>query len=62
MTILLPQLWLPADIVGLIMIANVFVVNAETGLAMIIRSAELEEFSHVLEDENLTLPSKEAKA
>ena len=44
------------------MIANVFVVNAETGLAMIIRSAELEEFSHVLEDENLTLPSKEAKA
>ena len=61
-SILLSQLWLPADIVGLIMIANVFVVNAETGLAMIIRSAELEEFSHVLEDENLTLPSKEAKA
>ena len=52
-SILLTQLGLPEDIVGLLMIANVFVANAETGLSMIIRSAELEEFSHVIEDRKL---------
>lgn len=47
-TILLGQLGMPTDVVGLLMVANVFIVNAQTGLAMVIRSAELEEFSHVI--------------
>ena len=47
-TIMLGQLGMPTDIVGLLMVANVFIVNAETGLAMIIRSTELEEFSRVI--------------
>ena len=58
-SILLAQLGLPEDIVGLLMIANVFVANAETGLAMIIRSTELEEFSHVVEDEKLAMNPEE---
>ena len=53
-TILLGQLGMPTDVVGLLMIANVFVVNAETGLAMIIRSTELEEFSHVIKTHSST--------
>ena len=48
-TILMGQLGMSSEIVGLLMVANVFVVNALTGLAMVIRSAELEEFSHVIE-------------
>ena len=46
--ILLGQLGMPADVVGYLMVANIFVINAETGLAMIIRSAELEEFSYII--------------
>ena len=49
--ILLGQLGMSTDIVGLLMVSNVFVVNAMTGLAMIIRTTELEEFSDALEDE-----------
>ena len=52
-TIMLSQLGMPTDVVGLLMIANVFVVNAETGLAMIIRSAELEEFSHIIDTKKM---------
>lgn len=52
-TILLSQLGLPTDIVGLLMVANVFLVNAMTGAAMVIRLAEMEEFSHVIEEKNL---------
>lgn len=47
-SILLGQLGMPSDVVGLLMVANVFVVNAETGLGMIIRSSELEDFSHAV--------------
>ena len=47
--ILLNQLGMSTDIVGLLMVSNVFVVNAMTGLAMLIRSTELEEFSHIVE-------------
>jgi len=43
------QLVLPTDVVGLLMVDNVFIVNIQTGLAMVIRSAELEEFSHIVE-------------
>ncbi|MBQ9828401.1 MAG: cation:dicarboxylase symporter family transporter, partial [Lachnospiraceae bacterium] len=50
-TILLGQLGMPADVVGLLMVANVFIVNVQTGLAMVIRSAELEEFSHIIGSE-----------
>ena len=54
-TLLLGQMGMPTDIVGLLMIANVFIVNAMTGLAMIIRSTELEEFSHVMKtDKSVT--------
>lgn len=49
--ILLGQLGMSTDIVGLLMVSNVFIVNAMTGLAMIIRTTELEEFSDALEDE-----------
>lgn len=47
-TILMGQLGMPEEVVGLLMVANVFVVNALTGLAMVIRSAELEDFSHTI--------------
>lgn len=46
-TLLLGQLGMSTDVVGLLMVANVFVVNAMTGLATMIRSVELEKFSHV---------------
>jgi hypothetical protein len=39
---------MPTDVVGLLMVANVFIVNIQTGLAMVIRSTELEEFSHIV--------------
>ena len=48
-SIMLVQLGMPTDVVGLLMVANVFIVNIQTGLAMVIRSAELEEFSHIVE-------------
>ena len=48
-TILMGQLGMSDEVVGLLMVANVFVVNALTGLAMVIRSAELEDFSHTIE-------------
>ena len=51
-TILLGQLGMSSDVIGLLMIANVFIVNALTGLAMVIRSAELEEFSHIYRGQN----------
>ena len=51
-TILLGQLGMSTDIVGLLMISNVFVVNAMTGLAMVVRTTELEEFSHVVQKNN----------
>nr|MCR5089142.1 dicarboxylate/amino acid:cation symporter [Oscillospiraceae bacterium] len=53
-TLLLGQLGMPTDVVGLLMVSNVFIVNAQTGIGMIIRSAELEEFSHVIEPEDLS--------
>lgn len=46
--ILLGQLGMPTDVVGLLMVANVFIVNMQTGLAMVIRSTELEDFSHAI--------------
>ena len=46
-TLLLGQLGMSTDVVGLLMVANVFIVNAMTGLATVIRSVELKEFSHV---------------
>ena len=48
-SIMLVQLGMPTDVVGLLMVANVFIVNIQTGLAMVIRSTELEEFSHIVE-------------
>ena len=44
--ILLAQLGMPTDTVGLLMIANVFILNVETGLSIIIRMTELKDFSY----------------
>lgn len=43
--ILLEQLGMPADVVGLLMVANVFIINAQTGLGMLIRTVELDSFA-----------------
>ena len=40
-TILLNQLGMPLDSVGMLMIANVFFVNMETALGMVIRDLNL---------------------
>ena len=52
-TILLGQLGMPVDFVGLLMVSNVFVVNAMTGLAVMIRMTELVEFSHEIQKERV---------
>ena len=43
--ILLEQLGMPADVVGLLMVANVFIINMQTGLGMAIRTVELDAFA-----------------
>ena len=51
-TILLNQMGVPLDAIGLLMISNAFVVNAVTSLGMLIRDVEIVELSHVLNNQN----------